>query len=112
MFGINGAELLVIMVVALILVGPDHLPQAARQVRDVAAALRETVRKSQASVSQELGSDVDWRTLDPRRYNPKVIVSQALFGDEPEAPSAPTAPQHRPVTGQPGARTPVDHEAT
>src|SRR5690554_2499620 len=100
------------MLVARVLVGPDQLPKAARQVREMAVAVRESVRKGQESVSQELGTDVDWRTLDPRRYNPRVIVSEALFGEAPGAPAAPGQPQHRPVMPQPDVAAPVDHDAT
>ncbi|MDZ7679660.1 MAG: twin-arginine translocase TatA/TatE family subunit [Acidimicrobiales bacterium] len=40
MFGISGAEVMVILLVALIVLGPDRLPQVARKAGQVFAELR------------------------------------------------------------------------
>ncbi len=40
MFNIGGGELLVIMLVALLVLGPDKLPEAARKMGNVAGELR------------------------------------------------------------------------
>jgi hypothetical protein len=44
--------------------------------------------------------DVDWKKLDPRQYDPRRIIREALIDDEP------TTPAVRPVTRAPGAVRP------
>lgn len=101
MFGINLSELSVIVVVALVVIGPERLPQYAehlarfvREGRKMALGLREQVR-------EEIGpdfDDVDWRQLDPRQYDPRRIVREALsepMGDSTAAKAQQT-PTRRP----------------
>jgi sec-independent protein translocase protein TatB len=38
-----------------------------------------------------LGEDVDWAQLDPRTYDPRRIVREALFDDDDSTPAAGTA---------------------
>lgn len=92
MFGINGAEVLVLLLVALVVVGPERLPAYAEQLGAWTRRLRELVGSAKQRVSDELGedSDVDWASLDPRRYDPRRIVREALLEEV-------TAP---PVTGR------------
>ena len=81
MFGINLGEFGIIAVIALIVIGPERLPRYAetlgrlvREGRKMALGLREQVR-------EEIGpefDDVDWRKLDPRQYDPRRIVKEAL----------------------------------
>jgi sec-independent protein translocase protein TatB len=55
MFNIGGGELLVIAILALIVLGPDKLPQAARQ----AGRFMSEARKMSAGFRQELKSALD-----------------------------------------------------
>ena len=82
MFGINGAELIVLVVVALLVVGPERLPAYAEQLGGWVRALRQFVSTAKDRVATELGEDVgavDWASLDPRRYDPRRIVREALL---------------------------------
>ena len=101
MFGINLSEAAIILVIALIVIGPERLPHYAEQLgrlvregRRMALGLREQVR-------EEIGpefDDVDWRQLDPRQYDPRRIVREALkdtFEDDTAAPATRT-PTRRP----------------
>src|SRR5690606_23300775 len=86
-FGINGMEFLVLLVVAVVVIGPDRLPRYAEQLGRGARALRGFIGTAKERVSTELGEqapDVDWASLDPRRYDPRRIVREALL-DEPDA---------------------------
>ena len=104
MFGVGFGEFTVLLLVALLVVGPERLPGYAQQLgrlvregRRVAMGLREQVR-------EEIGpefDDVDWRKLDPRQYDPRRIVRDALsdtWEDEPPAASraARESPTKRP----------------
>lgn len=88
---INGSEFLVIALLALILVGPERLPEYVRGLRSAVLRLRALLKDGQAALKEELGEDVDWSQLDPRNYDPRRIVREALFDDEDATPAAGTA---------------------
>lgn len=85
MFGINGPEFLVIAVVVLVVVGPERLPQYAAQLGRFVKEARRMASGAREQVRSELGpefDDVDWRKLDPRQYDPRRIVREALLEDD------------------------------
>ena len=98
MFDINGAEFLVIALIAVILVGPERLPEYVRGLRGAVKRVRAMVRDGQSAIKEEWGDDVDWTTLDPRQYDPRRIVREALFDDE-DATGTPSGVQASGVTG-------------
>lgn len=83
MFGINGGELLILIVVAIIVVGPERMPEYARQLREWVVGLRAMVDRGREQIKEEVGDDVDWSKLDPRQYDPRHIVREAF--NEPAA---------------------------
>ncbi|WP_432573807.1 sec-independent translocase [Kineococcus sp. SYSU DK005] len=89
MFGINGGELIVLLVVALVVLGPERLPQYAEQLAHLVKSVRRFAKGAQAQMREELGpefDDIDWQKLDPRQYDPRRIVRDALsdvWDDEP-----------------------------
>lgn len=102
MFDINGSEFLVIAVLAMILVGPERLPEYVRGLRSVVLRLRALMKDGQAVLKDELGTDVDWNQLDPRNYDPRRIVREALFDDEDSTPATGTAAVAALATGSIG----------
>lgn len=126
MFGINGWELVIILVVAMLVIGPERLPAYAEQLGGLVRRGRDLLRNAKARVDDELGpefTDVDWSKLDPRQYDPRKIVRDALLDDEPlTGPGAPSGTAasaasdggRRPQAGagaEPG-KAPYDDEAT
>lgn len=103
MFDINGAEFLVIAVIAVILVGPERLPEYVRGLRSLVKRARGAVREGQTALRSEFGEDVDWERLDPRQYDPRKIVRDALFDDDDATPAAGTAAVAAVATGAVGA---------
>lgn len=100
MFGINGGELVLLLLLAAVVVGPERLPRYAEQLAQSVRTWRATLRTTKDRLSAELGEDdVDWTALDPRRYDPRRIVRDALLEPD-EAPARP-GPGGRP-TGRPG----------
>ena len=86
MFGINGGELLVLALLAVLVVGPERLPGYAEQLGRGVRTLRGFLRSTRERVAEELGeeaADVDWSQLDPRRYDPRRIVRDALLDEDP-----------------------------
>jgi sec-independent protein translocase protein TatB len=85
-FDINGGEFLILIVVALVILGPERLPQYAQQLARLVREARTFAGKAREQVRAEMGEefdDVDWKALDPRRYDPRRIVREALLdGDD------------------------------
>jgi sec-independent protein translocase protein TatB len=85
-FSINGGELVVLLLVALVVLGPERLPQYASQLAGFVRQARSFALRAREQVRSEMGpefDDVDWQVLDPRRYDPRRIVREALLeGDD------------------------------
>jgi len=80
-FGISGAEAVVLLVIAVLVVGPERLPRYAGELARMIKELRRMAAGASAQVRQELGpefDEVEWRKLDPRQYDPRRIVREAL----------------------------------
>ncbi len=118
MFGINGGELIILLLVVALVVGPERLPGYAEQLAGWVRQARDAARDARRRVDDELGgTDVDWEALDPRRYDPRRIVRDALLDDpgprsaRPPGPSGPVAAASV-ATLAPGVPAPFDDEAT
>ena len=85
-------KLLFIAVLALFLVGPEKLPDYAARLARFVRAARGMLDEAKDRVREELGPDFDeeeWRKLDPRQYDPRRIIRDALL--EPPEPRRPAA---------------------
>jgi sec-independent protein translocase protein TatB len=118
--GINGGELLVIALLALLVIGPERLPHYAAQLGRLVREARRLAVGARDQVKAELGpdfDDVDWQKLDPRQYDPRRIVKDALTeiwdDDQPQDVPAssgaargthPDGPDMVKPAGRPGAR--------
>lgn len=85
LFGINGGEFIVLLIVAAVVIGPERLPGYAEQLAGFVRSARKMLSEAKTKVDSEFGAelgDVDWASLDPRRYDPRRIVRDALMEDE------------------------------
>lgn len=117
MFGLSAEKILILMFLAVIILGPERLPTYAKMLGEWVRKGRRLIDNAQTQMKSELGEgfdDIDWRKLDPRQYDPRRIVRDALM--EPvRAPARPTAvPARKPDLGSltPGEVPPYDSEAT
>jgi sec-independent protein translocase protein TatB len=100
-FGLTFDKLLIIAVIAVFLIGPDRLPGYAAQLGRLARSLRDMANGAKDRMREEMGpefDEVDWTTLDPRKYDPRRIIREALLEDETAATAAATtaaAPPNR-----------------
>ena len=109
MFGIGLPELAIIAFVAVIVFGPDRLPEFARQAGRFFRTMRNLAQNAQSQLREELGpeyADLKLADLDPRQAIRKHIL-EAMEEDFDE-PSASPAYE---VLGR-DERPPYDHEAT
>lgn len=87
MFGLTFEKLLIIGLIAVFLLGPDRLPHYASQLAKLVRNLRDMANGAKDRMRDEMGpefDDVDWKKLDPRQYDPRRIIREALLDDEPE----------------------------
>lgn len=96
-FGLTFEKLLVIGVIAVIIIGPERLPAAAESFAKLVRRAGEYLRDTKSKMREEYGDEIDeldWRKLDPRQYDPRRIIRDALL-EEPAM--APAVPSPRPV---------------
>ena len=79
MLGMGLPEIGVVIVVGLLLFGPDKLPEVARQAAKFVKVARRMVDDAKSELGNELGGDLDLRSLDPRE-----IIRQAIDEDDPQ----------------------------
>src|SRR5690554_4888821 len=109
--------MLLIGVIAVFLLGPDRLPHYAAQLARLVRSLRDMANGAKDRMRDELGPDfdeVDWKKLDPRQYDPRRIIREALT-EEPEPKVRPvieSAYARRKRMLAEGAQAPFDDEAT
>lgn len=123
-FDLSMTKLLVLGVIALIVFGPDKLPQAARDAGRMLRQLRSFAQQARADLKSELGDtigDFDVTDLNPRTFVRKHLfeddmpVAQASNGQIANVPPQATAPAlagAQAATLQPGTPAPYDPEAT
>jgi sec-independent protein translocase protein TatB len=98
MFDLSLGKIAVIAAIALFLVGPEKLPVYAAQLGRWVRAGRVLLDGAKERVRDEMGpefDDVDWQRLDPRQYDPRRIVRDALL--EPVHPAPAPATHRRPA---------------
>jgi sec-independent protein translocase protein TatB len=103
MFGIGFSELIIILIIALVVVGPERLPGLARQAGSFVRQLRQMYNQVREQARAELGPDFDefernlheLRALDPRQQVRDFGRSMLndLSADAPEIKQAMSAPK-------------------
>ncbi len=141
MFGsLGGGEILLLILVGLIVFGPERLPTVARDAAKVLRQLRQMATSARDEITSELGPEV--ADLDLRSLNPRTFVQKHLLGDDEDddpsrglpvdrsspsrsvqdargqaaragqTPGQGTVSLSKPEPGQPGAAPPYDADAT
>lgn len=85
--GITLDKLVIIALLAAFLIGPERLPVLAEKLGALVRGLRDLAGGAKERMREEIGpefDEVDWQKLDPRQYDPRRIVMDAL--KEPSAP--------------------------
>ncbi len=84
-FGLTPDKLIIIAIIAVFLIGPDRLPGYAAQLARLVKQMRRFADGAKDRMREEMGDEydeVDWRKLDPRQYDPRRIIREALTEDE------------------------------
>ena len=124
MFDINGWELIIFLVVALLVIGPERMPEYSAKLAKLVRQVRGLADAAKVQLREQMGpefDDVDWKQYDPRQYDPRRIVREALMddGSDDGQPVPPGDVQPGNVKAQsssrrhdPDAPTPYDEDAT
>lgn len=127
MFGLTIDKFIVIAVIAVFLLGPERIPHYAAQLGRLVRSIRDMADGAKERLREEMGpdfDDVDWKKLDPRQYDPRRIIREALLddpNDRPEVPltivqpsgeSAYAKRKRLMADGAESAQVPFDNEAT
>jgi sec-independent protein translocase protein TatB len=109
-FGVGLTELAVIAFVAVIVFGPDKLPELARQAGQFLRQVRKMANTARDDLRNELGpeyADLELRDLDPRAIVRRHII-EAM--EEPDERAQAVRPGLRPLAA--GELPPYDVDAT
>jgi sec-independent protein translocase protein TatB len=124
-FGLGWPEILALVVIALLVFGPEKLPQAASQAGRTLRQLRQMANNAKSDLQSNLGPE--FSNFDPADLNPKAFVRKHLmdefddvkdigrsWNDPAPAESVPfTSPEPVLVSDlKPGEIPPYDNEAT
>lgn len=119
MFGLTFEKLLLIGILAVFLLGPERLPYYASQLARFAKSLKKMADGAKDRMREEMGPDfdeVDWKKLDPRQYDPRRIIREALVDDVVTAMAPPVAEsaylKRKRRLEEEGKSAPFDAEAT
>ncbi|PID96824.1 MAG: preprotein translocase subunit TatA [Actinomycetales bacterium] len=86
MVDINGYEFIVLVLLAVVILGPERLPEYAAKLGRLVRQLRALAEGARGQLKEQLGpefEDLNWRQYDPRRYDPRRIVREALADPSP-----------------------------
>jgi sec-independent protein translocase protein TatB len=103
-FNLGPFEIGVIIVVALIVFGPDRLPQLAKDAARMLRTLRDLTQNARTQLQDELGPE--FGNIDIRSFNPRTALQRAIFDDDDAAPERgngyhpPEPAEEKPVTPQ------------
>jgi sec-independent protein translocase protein TatB len=112
-FGVGLTEFAVIAVVAIIVFGPDKLPDLARQAAQIVRQVRRMANSARDELRAELGpeyADLELRDLDPRAIVKRHIAEALEDEDDDEPVRRTTRRGQRPLDD--GELPPYDADAT
>lgn len=119
MFGLTLEKLLLIGILAVFLLGPERLPYYASQLARLVKSMKKMADGAKDRMREEMGPDfdeVDWKRLDPRQYDPRRIIREALVEEVTPSRTALMADsayaKRKRLLEEEGKQAPFDSEAT
>ncbi len=114
---VTGWEFILLIVLAVVLLGPERLPEYAAKLGKFVRQARAMAENAKGQLRDQMGpefDDIDWRQYDPRQYDPRRIVREALLDPTPleNDPDASAQPETRTFGHDPALPTPYDVDAT
>lgn len=85
MFGIDAIDLVIILVLAVVMFGPERLPEYSRKAARIFVYLRDIANSAKGTLRTELGpeySDLELRDLHPKAFIAKHMREEVALIDE------------------------------
>ncbi len=79
MFGISAIELILLIVLATLLFGPEKIPEFSRKAARVVVAVRDIANNAQTQLRHELGPE--YADLELKDLNPKAFISKHMSAE-------------------------------
>ena len=115
MLDVNGWEFIALIVLAVVILGPERLPEYAAKLGRFVRQARAMAEGAKGQLREQMGPEFDeinWRQYDPRQYDPRRIVREALMDPDP-LDTAQQAPTYSSGVGHDTSKpTPYDDDAT
>lgn len=80
LFNLGPFEIAVLVIVALVVFGPERLPELAKDAARMIKTLRDLAQGARTQLRDELGPEL--ADLDLRSLNPRVALQKAIFDDD------------------------------
>ena len=113
---ITGWEFIILIVLAVVILGPERLPEYAAKLGRLVRQARAMAEGAKSQLREQMGPEFDeinWQQYDPRQYDPRRIVREALLDPAPLDASAPSVSANGSSRGyDPSRPTPYDLDAT
>src|SRR5665213_2697815 len=97
MFGLSFEKILLIGIVAAFLIAPQKLPHYAAVLARLGRQVRDFANGAKDRIKEEMGpeyDDIEWKSLDPRQYDPRRIIREALLEPSEEQVKTELLPNH------------------
>lgn len=110
---INGWEFVALIGLAVVILGPERLPEYAAKLGQLVRQARSMAEGAKGQLREQMGpefDDINWKQYDPRQYDPRRIVREALFEPDEQDEGTGFAPET--VAHDPSRATPYDVDAT
>lgn len=78
---LTGWEFIFLIIIAVVVLGPERMPEYAAKLARGIRQLRVMAEGAKTQLKDQLGpdyQDLNWRQYDPRQYDPRRIVREAL----------------------------------
>lgn len=88
MFGLTIEKILLVGLFAGLVIGPHRIPHYAQQLGETIRGVRRILESARATTENDLGVSLartEWNAFDPRQYDPRRIVREALSDTPPTA---------------------------
>jgi sec-independent protein translocase protein TatB len=96
MFGIGSTELIIILIVALIVIGPAKLPEMAKSLGKALGEFRR--------VSTDVKRTIEMEAEQAEQKEKTAQAKKELFPDEAKAETPPAEPKPAAASGEPAAQ--------
>ena len=111
MLGLDPTKVMLLAILAAFLLGPSRMTAAAAWLGATVRGIRAFTEAAKQRARDEIGEEFDeipWKALDPRQYDPRRIIADAMLAPPPvsraiDPPENPTRDAPAPDANSPAS---------